>query len=331
MINRATLTTASLAIIGAGLWSYAGARLANEGKFEFNPNPLGIKRSPYGQVIAMAFQAPVDKDWHGGIEIHDHSSHHVGHDHDSHDDHCNHEAEADSHSCHDDHCDHDHGAEVAHSHDHSAGETCDCGEDHGGAPSSSPSLIDRLEESVTARTNPLAPTEAHKFYLRREIENKLRFAYELDPSHYANYASLHLFLKEDSFGTHHLNEREKTRMMISLAESTIRYCLREHTDPRPALTASAAAYNILEIMIEAEPGTYTTEEVDKRLADLDFCLKRHFDLLDSTAKSGRWELVSPARQEEILQRGRFGVKLRDTAVTTITNRRAGKTNPSAGL
>ncbi len=324
MITRSAIVTASLALVGAGVWSYAGARLAHDGKFEFQPNPLGIKRSPYGQVIAMAFQAPVDKDWHGGIEIHD-----GPHDHECEDAHCDHDHSAHDHSNHEacedpDH--HDHG------HDHSDAEVCDCGHDHADAPASESHLLDRLESAVTMRTNPRAPTEAHKFYLRREIEDKLRFAYELDPSHYANYACYHLFLKEESLGTYRHAKGEKTRLMIDLAEKTMRYCLQQnHSDPRPALTGSAAAYNILEIMLEAEPGVYSIQDFDRRIAEFDHCLKRHFDLLGHSIESGRWDLLSPARQQEIQQRGKFTLKLRETVIATLARRHPGYTSPSAGL
>src|SRR5690606_6672564 len=128
----------------------------------FTPNPLGIKMSPYGQVFAMAVQAPIDSDWNarnakGG------------------------------HSCSEEHCDHP-------SHDAQASAA-------DSNPASNAPLIARLEAAAKEQTNPRPPTPAHEFYLRQEVEKRLRFAWTLAPSHYANYHSYHLFLSESSVGT----------------------------------------------------------------------------------------------------------------------------------
>ncbi|GAA5484415.1 hypothetical protein [Haloferula sargassicola] len=331
MITRSAIVTAALALTGAGLWTYAGARLAHEGKFEFQPNPLGIKRSPYGQVIAMAFQAPVDKDWHGGIEVHglgghddhDHDHAHAA-DHPGEDDHGHHDHPADDdHLCEDESCDHDH--ELAED------GTCSCGHDHGSETEHGSPFIERLEHAVTERTNPFAPTEAHRFYLRRQIEDKLKFAYELDPSHYGNYAAYHFFLKEETLNTYEQTKEKKRQLLVALAEKTIRYCMKETTDPRPALTASAAAYNLLEMMIAAPPGTYSWDDFDRRLSDYDHCLKRHADLLEASVESGQWNLLSPARQDEVLQRTQLALKLRDAFAATLQHRYPGHAIPSPGL
>ncbi|MBB5352363.1 hypothetical protein HNR46_002608 [Haloferula luteola] len=311
MIIRSTLVSLTLAVSGGSLWAWSAQQLDTKGRFESHPNPLGIQRSPYGQVIAMAFQAPVDKDWHGGIEIHEHDHDHApdpDHDHD------HEEAHSDHHDDGHDH-DHDHDHEEAHSDDHDHE-----GDSAGTTPESLP-FLERLERAVSHRNNPRAPTAAHQFYIRQQIEKKLRFAYNLDPSHYANYASYHLFLKESSLGTSTLKGPQKIRHMVALAENTIRYGLNDNTgDPRPALTASAAAYNVLELMIEDEPDSYTAADFDRPLTVLNFCLKRHLDLLELSRQSGLWDLLSSARQEEILQRGNLGLKLRDSALATLNRR-----------
>src|SRR5690606_3062135 len=102
-----------------------------------------------------------------------------------------------------------HGVETA-----GARKTTDCDSDHthgddcaGHGPvkaaGDSPKLgwIDRLDQAASERTNPRPRTPAHTFYLRRQAEDKLRIAYELDPSNYANYNSYHLFLTEPQVGT----------------------------------------------------------------------------------------------------------------------------------
>ena len=302
MNARTHMTTAALALAGAGMWYFAGTTLNEEGRFENQPNPLGIKRSPYGQVLAMAIQTPIDGDWHGGLEVHDHDSD-GGHHHGDHDHHAS------------DHGDHDH----AHS---------GCGTE---SPAPKGSLLNRLEFAVSKRTNPNPPTPGHQFYLRREIEKKLRFAYELDPSHYANYNSYHLFITQQQLGTSALPQEQVRENAAALADHTIRYCLREPNDPRPALTAASAAYNVLEQMLLAEDGSQTPSGMHKQLGVIDFCIARHIELLNASLENGQWDLLSPQRQQEVLDRSKFSMKLRESAVQAIQLREADQHSTASRL
>ena len=303
MLTRSTITTLALAIAGGGLWSVSGSRLADSNGFDYQPNPLGIKRSPYGQVLAMAIQTPIDADWHGGLEIHEHQG-------------CGHGCDHDHGSCDHHGCDHDHEhSPVAHKEEHD-----EVHDEHGpvNPDNTGLALLDRLSETVSQRTNPNPPTPGHQLYLRQEIEKKLRFAYELDPSHYANYNCYHLFITQRELGTHGLPEAEVTRMIGELADYTIRYCLTEQNDPRPALTAASAAYNVLERYLtlnEGRPGDFATMRGQLQLMDL--CLARHFDLLEAFIEDGSFEKLSSQRQEEILTRSKFATKLRDAAEKAI--------------
>lgn len=327
MNARTHMTTAALALAGAGMWFFAGTALNEEGRFESQPNPLGIKRSPYGQVLAMAIQTPIDGDWHGGLEVHDHDSD-DGHHHGDHDHHgCDHDHHAS------DHGDCDHSELASHGDDHSS---CDHG--HSGcsgcgaeSPAPKGSLLNRLELAVSKRTNPNPPTPGHQFYLRREIEKKLRFAYELDPSHYANYNSYHLFITQQQLGTSALPREQVRKNAAALADHTIRYCLREPNDPRPALTAASAAYNVLEQMLLAEDGSQTPSEMRKQLGVIDFCIARHIELLNASLESGQWELLSPQRQQEVLDRSKFSMKLRESAVKAIQHREADQHSTASRL
>lgn len=295
-----TITTSALALTGLGLAWYAGGQLQGKGSFDYHPNPLGLKASPYGQVIAMAIQAPIDADWHGALEIHDMPS--------------GAEEPHDNSVCEDESCDHDHGHELA-KHDEGCSDS-DCTHDHGATSQPTGSLIDRLSKAVTQRNNPNPPTAGHKFYIRRQIEKKLQFAYELDPSHYANYAAYNLFLTQSSLGTAEDSQEEVTRKVTLLAEGTIRYCLHETSDPRPALTAASAAYNILERQF-INPETHSNSEMRELLGVMDFCLKRYFELLQESIDNNNWSLLSEMRQNEVLSRSKFALKLREATEQTI--------------
>jgi hypothetical protein len=285
---RTTLLNSFLVLAGIGLCSYAGSRLEQAGKFEFKPNPLGLKNSPYGQVMAMAVQGPVDKDFHlvmHGVTVPDTEP-------------APDSADSAAHpaACADPECAHPgHGA----------------AEDEPADPADLP-LIDRLARISGERTNPNPPTPAHKLYLRSKIENRLRFAYELDPSHYGNYNSYHLFLTEPQLGTTQQTFREGRDRADELAEETIRYCLRDEHDPRPPLTAATAAYNILESMFYFQED-HSLAEMAEQLRTIDYCLERHRRLLERSVEDGSWELLSPLRQAEILDRANFTQRMRDTA------------------
>jgi hypothetical protein len=264
----------SLAISGVALWSYGANRLASDGSFDYRPNPLGLKMSPYGQVIALAVQGGIDSDWHGT------------------------EARTGDHVC--SACGHDHGTDKS---------ACDESKDAGAGKKS---FIAKVEEAVTERTNPRPATRGHKFYLRRQVEDRLRFAYELDPSNYANYNSYNLFLTEPSVGT----RRVLTDRVLSLARITIDYSLREESDPRPALTAASAAGNILELMFLHQE-KYGIPEMQEQLQKLDYCLTRHRTLATRWIETGDFQNLSPARQSEMLERLAFVTKVRDAADATI--------------
>ena len=177
-------------------------------------------------------------------------------------------------------------------------------------------LLDALTYAVKRRTNPNPPTAGHRWYIRRELEKKLRFAYELDPSHYANYNTYHLFLVQPTLGTTRLPAAEVRRNVLHLAERTMRYSLRERVDPRPSLTAAAASYNVLEMMFLNEE-IYTTSDMRRQLEVFDFCMGRHMAITERALESGVWERLSPARQAEAIERQRFNLKLRESAEKTI--------------
>lgn len=274
MNSRNIAINVSLAVTGVALWSHGASRLATGGDFDFRPNPLGLKMSPYGQVIALAAQGGIDSDWHGT------------------------EARTGEHAC--GNCGHHHGNEQG---------VCVGDKD---IKVGDRSFIARIDEAVSERTNPRPATNGHKFYLRRQVEDRLRFAYELDPSNYANYNSYHLFLTEPSVGT----RRVLTGRVMSLARLTIDYSLREASDPRPALTAASAAGNILELMFLHQE-SHSIASMQEQLQILDYSLARHRDLTTRWIESGDFQRLSPARQSEMLERLYFVTKVRDAADATI--------------
>ncbi|MES2440090.1 MAG: hypothetical protein V4584_13560 [Verrucomicrobiota bacterium] len=173
-----------------------------------------------------------------------------------------------------------------------------------------------LGEVAEVRTNPHAAGDALKRHLRRQAEDKLRFAYQLDPAHYGNYNALHFFLTEPAVGT----RRQLTATSAKLAEDTIRYCLKQENDPRPSLTAAAAATNILQLMFadQKEPSPkFNTAQMRQFLNVLDFSLARYEAIGRKWDQSKNWKLISSQRVQECQERYSFIRNIRDTCEKTI--------------
>jgi len=287
-MSRISSIAVSTGLIGTGVlaWAFAGRPLVGNPELNAPLNPLGINGSPYGEVIAMAMQGPIDTHFHGvmgGGPVHRH---------------------ADGESC----------------------DSCQPAKPDAVSGNRFQNLLASLEKAVTTRTNPKSATEAHKRYLRRQVEDKLRFAYQLDPSHYANYNSLHFFLTEPQLGT----RPELTPSAAKLAEETIQYCLKQENDPRPALTAAAATSNILELMFNDQhrpAPRFTTVQMRQYLNLLDHCINRYVANARQWDETKQWELLSPQRIAECDDRFQFICKFREAAEGAIA-RFEGKPHPT---
>jgi hypothetical protein len=280
----------SVCLIGTGITvcSFAGRPLVSNPDLNPPLNVLGINGSPYGEVFAMAMQGPIDTYFHMGMngETHTHAS-----------------GETHDHGDHEEHSGHD-------SHDQATlPPRLPLGKRFG-------NFLTYLGEAQEARTNPRAASEALKLHLRRQAEDKLRFANQLDPAHYGNYVSLHFFLVEPAVGT----RPQLIPSAAKLADDTIAYCLRQNDDPRPALTAAAAASNVLHLMFadQQDPAPkFNAKQMRQYMTVLDFCIARYQKLTQQWRVSKNWELISPARIAECEERFHFIGKIRDAAEATV--------------
>jgi len=286
----------STALIGAGVaaWTIAGRPLTSNPDLLAPLNPLGVNGSPYGEVLAMAMQGPIDTYWDAagmcGTPHHEKG---------------------------------DEGEECAEAAAPKIGSRSNATlNDRLGA------LLGSLDRALETRTNPKMASEALKRHLRRQTEDKLRFAYQLDPAHYGNYNALHFFLTEPAVGT----RPELTPSAAKLAEDTIQYCLKQDQDPRPALTAAAAATNMLHLMFSDrhnETPKFTTAQMRQCMLVLDQCLARYSRIAQQWSDSKHWDLLSPQRIAECDERFAFIGKIRDAAEKTILRLEAEARSPQA--
>ncbi len=248
-------------------------------------NVLGIKRSPYGEVIAMAMQGPIDSYW-GVVEgkkgnVPDDQGYTQ----------LQHLKRTQQRATH----------------------------GYGGWNQRLQFFIEESSEALDARTNTFAASAAHKFYLRSKIEGKLRFAYELDPAHYGNYNAYHFFLTEPEMGTHPALNPQAAK----LAYETINYCMNRRVDPREALTAAAAAGNVLELMLndrliqENKISRYKPEQMREVLRVMDDAILLYLQLSEEWLKKGLWLNLSDHRITEVNDRFYFVKKIRDSHEASI--------------
>lgn len=281
-------------LIGCGVlaWALAGRPLTANKNLAVPLNPMGINGSPYGQVFAMALQGPIETNFHIGTF---------------------------GATCNCDDPEHEHNKRSKNLFYRTGSMILRPPEEE---PPENLSLTERLKKTISVmkkankqRTNPRPASEAQKFYLRRQAEDKLRFAYHLDPSHYANYAALHFFLVEGI-----TTRPELVPTAAKLAEDTIRYCLKQKSDPRPSLTAAAACTNMLHLMFKDQKSDhpkFDTSSMRQYLEILDYCIANYFTIAKEWDQNGGWERLSPIRIDECDNRISFICKIRDAAEKTI--------------
>lgn len=302
-------------LTGVALWAGYAKRFDAEGKLAYEPNVACLKGSPYGKILALAMQGEIDFYWHRG-STHEHAEvlneehHHHGDGHHHH---------GDGHHHH-----HGHGGH-SHQHDFQVGDVdvaehgdcCDCGSNENAsknvsaAETQQKSLRQRAKEAIkmmaaTAhrRTDNKPLTPAHAKYLQESIEDKLRLAYELDPSNYTNYGNYHLFIASTTFGKNVADDDEA----VAIARKTLDFCKKDDIDPASWVTAASAAYNII-YHIGRYHDQFTVTEAKASLAEFDFCVQKYNELLDRAIAEGR--IVSEERYREMLERIRYLGKLRE--------------------
>jgi hypothetical protein len=277
-------TTFALLGLGVIAWAFAGQSLLKTRELVAPLNFMGINRSPYGEILAMAMQGPIDTQFQA-VKLFGGSQY-----------------------------------DTWMSSQAKTKNTRPLPKLGSSVSDSMFNLVDFLGKTEQISTNPRLPSEAHKLHLRRQAEDKLRFAYGLDPSHYGNYAVLHFFLVE-GLTTHDRSDKA----IIKLTDDTIQYCLGKNDDPRRALTACSASIQMIHLMFEDRgrnpkgPWMFTVEQMRKYLITLDQSIAHYQKLDQKWQDSKSWNNLSPYRIAECQERINFTCKLRDAAETAIVS------------
>jgi len=274
----AKLTMCCALLVGVALWGGMAVKFASEDKLSYEPNVACLKGSPYGKIFALAMQGPIGFYWHEG-KTHEHAS-----------------ILAD---------DHEHHAGCADGcHEHQAAATgAELREGNVPLRVRTQEKIKQMEAAVHRKTNGEPLSAAHKQFIQGEIEDKLRLAYELDPTNYTNYGNYHLFLYTTSYGEAEADEDAA----LDIARQTLETCKKDEFDPASWLTAANAAYNII-YHIGRHHKDYSVAHAKASLAEFDYCIERHQELLGQALRDGR--AIPAPRLTEMKERVAYLKKLR---------------------
>ncbi len=288
MNSSSSSKLASLGLIGLGLvlFAWQAKKLENNPEAEIPLNIMGMNRSPYGALMAIALQGQIDTNFHLGVTGTHHNHGPGGHHHHGPGDH-----------------DHDH--------DHHHGPS-QLDQGTGGYMQK---VIGILKRGHMRVTNPVPPSPGLRHHIRNELEDKLRFAYQLDPSHYANYNTLHFFLAEELNGP-----TAAPREIALLALGTYDYCMQQEADPRPVMTAVAACVNLLNLQItllRRGALAYDPDMFTSTIQKMEKSFIKYQDLASAWNQAGTWETLSAARFEEHQRYTLFLFNQRTLTIQTI--------------
>ena len=273
----AKLTMCCALVTGAALWGGMAVKFASEDKLSYEPNVACLKGSPYGKIFALAMQGPIGFYWHEGKT-------------------------------------HEHASTLADDHEHHAGCADGC---HGHGVKVDPEPVKKgvplhewaqqeirqMDASTHRTTNGKPLSAAHKQYLQDVIEDKLRLAYELDPTNYTNYGNYHLFLYTASYGKAEADEDAA----LDIAHQTLETCKQDELDPASWVTAASAAYNII-YHVGRHYKDYSIAKAKASLAEFDSCIDKYDEIMAQALRDGR--AIPAPRLTEMEERVAYMKKLR---------------------
>jgi hypothetical protein len=241
-------------------------------------NPLGLRRSAYGSLMARLMKDSMHNYWHAG-RMESPAAHNA--------------AGAAGGPAHD----------PAHAHNHDP--------NHKNPPEGAASenasghfesrleqvseWVSLLEEHRTTPTSRLNLSPAHRRYLEGTANWHLKLAYRLDPGDAALYEILHFTAMSRA-----PSAEAAQRVAESLAASTIAHALSPQGGLSSALTGAGAAINLLNNELQTGGGiAVTREEMLRHWELLTKCLARYWQLRAEAGAEGWWEAIPPTRQKEI--------------------------------
>jgi len=275
-----------------------GARLAQSGALDREPNLLWLKRSPYGRTIAYAMRGPADLYWHrGGTEEHDEL----------------HEEETETPLVGDEEANPmarlvRHATDLKrefdeHEAEHEAEEHAPPPErDYEGPRDFLLTTVRDLNQAYYSRTNDMGDTALAWAFMKGEAQKRLRLSYEMDPTNLICYGSYFLFLSESIARVHGADAEEQAiragrEEALQLSRATVSTCLEHQDEPTAMITATSAAHDAVTLLLK--PDRLDLRQArDYHLTSVR-CLERYNQLREAMIADGSWENFSPYRRQEM--------------------------------
>lgn len=261
-------------IAGFSLWFLSAKNLNNRGEFDYTPNVATLKGSPYGKIVALAVQGPIDLYWHEG------------------------QTHADAHV-------HSPGEDMEHDHSDDDDESKVASEENLVWHVRGKNFIGKMGAFSRRKTNGRRLSKAHIHYLQTVTENKLKFAYELDSTNYVNYGNYHYFLSMSDVG----NASGDIDRAFALAGDTLELCQNDSYDPSSWVTATMASYDRLFYM-SIRIDDYSVSDLEAALIVFDDSMSGYKRLMSDLQMSQRF--ISVAREKELALQMRLYSKLRES-------------------
>lgn len=237
-------------------------------------NLLGLKRSPYGEIVGAALQEPVHLLSHGGI----------GHEHVE-------KKEKESCECGGEH----HAGHGSDGHTHESS-TLAYAADKPWLARRKIALA-RLEGKVRQNNNPLGRKKEARAYEKKRIWDLMNLAYEMDPTNHGNYM---IYVDLESW-------QGGFSKILEISENSLAATKGRLNDPNDALTAVLAAEMLL-IYRDRDAKKRGVENAQLE-SDYDFFIekkKEYAEAFDRAFSEGRLQQFSQEKVDEMITLyGRF--------------------------
>lgn len=155
--------------------------------------------------------------------------------------------------------------------------------------------ISRLEHMRTARNSPFAVAPAHRRFLSASADWRVHIAWQLDPGDAALYEIDHFTVLSRA-----TSAESAKKAVDELAVKTIHHALSPQAGLADALTGAGAAINVLnDKMRPGHPAPPKTDELVRDWRVLTFCLRRHDELRQQADEEDWWSEIPEVRRKEL--------------------------------
>jgi len=151
-----------------------------------------------------------------------------------------------------------------------------------------------LEDQRTTRNSPFAIRPAHRRYLSAAADRRVQLAWQFDPGDAALYEIAHFTAVARA-----ATPAAARQAAEQLARQTIAHAFSPRSGLAEALTGAGAAINLLNDQLQPGRSPPATASLRRDWEVLAACLKRYRELRQQATEEAWWSDIPPVRQQEI--------------------------------